>query len=188
MNPVCCCRLCTILFLGFLVAENLSGFAPANEASSDDSQSPAPSIRPELSTDQARRQAELLHASMHSALQVVHDRFYREDEGLPIPAAVLSEVFRQMEADQNVKLRWLAVEGLAMNTDHLPRDAFEIEAVRILKSGKPAHEESQDGLYRRAAPVTLSNHCLKCHMPDRRSTRDRIAGLVITIPALSVVD
>jgi hypothetical protein len=74
------------------------------------------------------------------------------------------------------------VEGLAMNTDHLPQDSFETEAVRLLKSGKPFHEQSENGLYRRAAPIRLSSHCLKCHMPDRKSTNDRTAGLIITVP------
>ena len=34
----------------------------------------------------------------------------------------------------------------------------------------------------RAAPITLTNHCLKCHVPDRKSTEDRTAGLIISMP------
>lgn len=133
-------------------------------------------------TLQARRQAELLHTTMHATLQVIHSRYYREDEGLPIPAAVMGDVFEELEAAQNIKLRWLAVDGLAMNTDHQPQDSFETEAVKSLKSGNEFHEHSEEGLYRRAAPITLSSHCLKCHMPDRKSTENRTAGLVIAIP------
>jgi hypothetical protein len=131
---------------------------------------------------QARRQAEILHSTLHSSLRVIHDRYYREDEALPIPAAILGEVFNDVEAEQHVKLRWLAVEGLAMNSDHKPADEFERQAAEQLKAGKRSHEIAADGLYRRAAPITLSGHCLKCHMPDRRSTRDRVAGLIIAIP------
>jgi mono/diheme cytochrome c family protein len=131
---------------------------------------------------QARRQAEILHSTLHSSLRVIHDRYYREDEALPIPAAILGEVFKDVEAEQHVKLRWLAVEGLAMNSDHKPADEFERQAAEQLKAGKRSHEIAADGLYRRAAPITLSGHCLKCHMPDRRSTRDRVAGLIIAIP------
>jgi len=63
--------------------------------------------------EEARRLAELLHAAMHSTLQAVHQRYYREDEGLPIPGATLKEVFAALEQEQQVKLRWLAVEGQA---------------------------------------------------------------------------
>ena len=131
---------------------------------------------------QARRQAEILHSTLHSSLRVIHDRYYREDEALPIPAAILGEVFKDVETEQHVKLRWLAVEGLAMNSDHKPADEFERQAAEKLKAGERFHEIIADGLYRRAAPITLSGHCLKCHMPDRKSTRDRVAGLIITIP------
>ena len=131
---------------------------------------------------QARRQAEILHSTLHSSLRVIHDRYYREDEALPIPAAILGEVFKDVETEQHVKLRWLAVEGLAMNSDHKPTDEFERQAAEKLKAGERSHEIIADGVYRRAAPITLSGHCLKCHMPDRKSTRDRVAGLIITIP------
>ena len=131
---------------------------------------------------QARRQAEILHSTLHSSLRVIHARYYREDEALPIPAAILGEVFKDVETEQHVKLRWLAVEGLAMNSDHKPTDEFERQAAEKLKAGERFYEITADGVYRRAAPITLSGHCLKCHMPDRKSTRDRVAGLIITIP------
>jgi hypothetical protein len=135
-----------------------------------------------LTVDEARRQAQLLHTTIHSSLRVVHDRYYREDEALPIPAAAMGEIFKDIESAEDVKLRWLAVEGQAMNTDHVAQDSFETEAVVALKSGKPFHEEATGHTFRRAAPITLSNHCLKCHMPDRKSTKDRTAGLIIAIP------
>ena len=136
----------------------------------------------DTTVSQARRQAEILHSTLHSSLRVIHDRYYREDEALPIPAAIFGEVFKDVETEQHVKLRWLAVEGLAMNSDHKPADEFERQAAEKLKAGERFHEIIANGLYRRAAPITLSGHCLKCHMPDRRSTRDRVAGLIIAIP------
>ena len=175
-------RICLLIFFGTMIAGGVNGFVPADESLPVEPGSQSPAETAESTTQQARRQAEILHTSIHATLQVVHDRYYREDEGLPIPAAILGEVFRELEAAQKVKLRWLAVEGLAMNTDHQPQDTFETEAVKSLKSGKPFHEQSENGLYRRAAPITLSSHCLKCHMPDRKSTDDRRAGLMIAIP------
>jgi outer membrane PBP1 activator LpoA protein len=131
---------------------------------------------------EAQRQAEILHETIHATLQLVHHHYYREDESLPLPAAILSDVFAELESEQNIKLRWLAVEGLAMNADHKAQGAFEDAAVKVLKSGKRQYEQTEAGVYRRAAAITLSNHCLKCHVPDRKSLQDRTAGLIISIP------
>ncbi len=166
------CGLIPALIVACIITGPLKNVVPADDTSSGES-------RPTI--EHARREAEILHTSIHATLRVVHDRYYREDEGLPIPASILGEVFKDLEDQQNIKLRWLAVEGLAMNTDHSPQDDFETAAVKSLKTGEPFHEESENGLYRRAAPITLSSHCLKCHMPDRKSTRDRIAGLIVAI-------
>ena len=171
-----------LIFAGIVIAGSLSSIVPADESSSAEPSGRASIALPRSTTEQARRQAEILHSSIHATLQVIHDRYYREDEGLPIPAAIMGDVFKDLETEQNVRLRWLAVEGLAMNTDHLPQDAFETEAVKSLKSGKKFHEQTEHSLYRRAAPITLSSHCLKCHMPDRKNTNDRTAGLIIAIP------
>ena len=135
--------------------------------------------------NEAWRQAEILHDTLHSTLQHVHHRFYREDEGLLLPAAVMKEVFADVERQQGIQLRWLAVEGQAMNTDHKPQNEFERAAFKALAAGKPAYEETTEGIYRRAGPITLSNQCLKCHVPDRKSTEDRTAGLIIAIPVLA---
>lgn len=129
-----------------------------------------------------RQQAEVLHSAMHSALRVVHDRYYREDEALMIPAAALKEVFNDVEKKHHVQFRWLVVEGQAMNVDHAAKTDFEKAAVQALKSGKGFLETTESDMYRRAAPIALNNHCLKCHMPDRKSTRDRTAGLIISVP------
>jgi hypothetical protein len=132
--------------------------------------------------DEARRQAELLHETIHATLHIVHHEYYREDEGLRIPAATLIKVFDEMARRQKVQLRWLAVNAQAMNSDHHAQDAFEKEAIEALAAGKDAHEKTEGKLYRHAAPITLTADCLKCHLPNRTSTDPRTAGLVIGIP------
>ncbi|MFO1004229.1 MAG: DUF3365 domain-containing protein [Planctomycetaceae bacterium] len=178
-------RLTTVVALNLvmLVFAHNKGSLPADDkVSTNASLTETEAFVSKTTVNEARRQAEILHSTLHSSLRVIHDRYYKEDEGLPIPAAILGEVFRDVEAEQRVKLRWLAVEGLAMNSDHKPADEFERQAVDKLKSGERSHEVTGDGIYRRAAPITLSSHCLKCHMPDRKSTRDRVAGLIISVP------
>jgi hypothetical protein len=140
---------------------------------------------PRVSVEEARREAGLLHTAMHASLQLMHHRLYREDEGLPIPAAVVEEVFGELESEGNVKLRWLVVEGNAMNSDHIARDQFEEDAVAALKSGKTRYERIDAETYRYAGAIALTNACLKCHVPDRKSTENRTAGLVISIPISS---
>lgn len=151
------------------------------EPPADGDPEPVPAAEP-ATLKEARRQAEILHGTIHPTLHIVHQHYYREDEGLRIPAATLKDVFAVLEKEQNVQLRWLVVEGQAMNSDHEARTEFEKQAVQALKSGQQQYEQVEDGTYLHAGPITLTNHCLKCHVPDRKSTEDRIAGLIISIP------
>lgn len=134
--------------------------------------------------DEARGRAELLHETFHAVLQVVHHQYYREDEGLAIPAATLKKVFQELAQRKQVELRWLAVNAAPMNQDHLPQNDFERQAVAALAAGKESYESVDGGVYRRAAAITLTSECLKCHAPNRSNTKDRIAGLSISLPVL----
>jgi hypothetical protein len=137
------------------------------------------------SVEEARGRAELLHETMHATLQIVHHEYFREDEGVTIPAATLKRVFGELARSHGVELRWLAVDAQPMNVDHTAQDAFEKEAVRALAAGKESFEFAKRGTYRRAAAITLASDCLKCHLPNRTSTKPRTAALVITMPMVS---
>ncbi|WP_165250528.1 c-type heme family protein [Paludisphaera soli] len=143
---------------------------------------PTREAAPTATAAEARQRAKLLHGLIHDTLQVVHARYFREGERLMIPAAALKDVFREMEERDGVRLRWLVVDGKAMNIDHEPRDDFEKAAAEALAAGEAGHEAAEDGLYRFAGPIMLKAECLKCHMPSRSSNRPRTAGLLITIP------
>jgi hypothetical protein len=69
-----------------------------------------------------------------------------------------------------------------MNSDHVAKMPFELAAVKALPAGKPSHEQIENGTYQRAGAIRLSNECLKCHVPDRTSMKNRTAGLIIAIP------
>lgn len=135
-----------------------------------------------LSADEARGRAELLHEAFHATLQFIHSEYYRPNERLPLPATTLQRVFDELADSHQVKLRWLAVSARAMNVEHEPQDEFEKQVVEKLKSGLNFLEQEQPGTYRRAAAITLTSECLKCHLPGRTSNQDRAAALVISIP------
>jgi len=139
----------------------------------------AESVPPSL--EEARGRARLLHETMHATLQIVHQEFFREDKGIPIPAATLKKVFRELAVRQKVELRWLAVNAQAMNDDHKPQNDFEQQAVRALASGKEEFELVEDGVFRHVGVITLASECLRCHVPNRMSTKDRAAGLIISM-------
>jgi hypothetical protein len=169
MPPRFMMTLAALLLLGGSVPS--VGFAEPNDVAAE-----APSA------EEARARARLLHETVHATLQYVHHEYYREDEGLKIPAATLGRVFRELAERQKVQLRWLAVDGEAMNTDHKPQDEFEKQAAAAIASGKDEYEQVESGMYRRAAAITLGSECLKCHFPTRKSSEDRSAGLIIAIP------
>ncbi|WP_435019879.1 c-type heme family protein [Tundrisphaera sp. TA3] len=156
----------------------LTLFGAAAVGPDDSAEAPAPPP----SVEEARQRARLLHGTIHDTLQIVHARYYREDEGLMIPAASFKQVFQEVEERDGVKLRWLVVDGRAMNIDHNPKDDFEKGAAKALASGRVQHELVADGVYRYAGPITLRAECLKCHAPGRSSNKSRTAGLLISIP------
>lgn len=166
--------IASILLTGVAVAAlgvTASGTPPSESAEKD---LPA-------TASEARGRAKLLHEALHATLQIVHHEYYRENEGLPLPAATFTRVFREMEARHGVGLRWIAVTAEAMNVDHKPRTEFEKNAAKALGDGSPEYESVDEGIYRRAGAITLSSECLRCHAPTRSSNKDRAAGLVITL-------
>jgi Protein of unknown function (DUF3365) len=165
-----------MIVVGFALTLLGTGATPPDEPTKAAATAPRPSA------SEARERAKLLHGTIHDALQIVHSRYFREDEGLPIPAAAFRLVFQGMAERNGVELHWLAVDTKAMNIDHKPRNEFEKEAVDVLVSGKEEHELAADGVYRHVGPITLGSECLKCHLPGRSSNKSRLAGLVITMP------
>lgn len=134
------------------------------------------------SREEAEQRAKILHGAMHDALQITHALYFRDGERLMLPAAAMKDVFKGMEERDGIKLRWLVVEGRAMNIDHEAQDEFEDEAVKALAAGQERYQLAADGVYRFAGPITLGADCLKCHLPNRSSNKDRTAGLLISIP------
>lgn len=131
---------------------------------------------------EARSRARLLHETIHATLQVVHRDYFREDERLLIPSQSMEDVFVELARLHKVKLKWLVVNADAMNVDHKPQNEFERNAVKALSTGKKEFEFTQRDTYQFAGTIRLSAQCLKCHVATRTNLKDRVAGLVITMP------
>jgi hypothetical protein len=162
-----------------------AGAVPPEKAEANSSPveaAPATAAKPPASLDEARARARLLHEAIHGALQVMHRDFYREGEKLPLPSRSLDDVFAEMARTHGVQIRWMAVNAQAMNVDHEAQDEFEKHAVEVLAAGQEEYGAVESGRYRHAGRVKLASDCLGCHLPSRNSTRDRVAGLVISMP------
>ncbi|WP_010583751.1 c-type heme family protein [Schlesneria paludicola] len=131
---------------------------------------------------EARRQAELLHTSFAGTLSAIHHEYYRSDQGMTIPAVTLKSVFRDLERNHKLEFRWLAINAQAMNVDHQPKSDFEKEAAKSIAAGADQFEGVEEGVYRRVGAIALQSECLKCHLPNRTSNKNRLAGLMISIP------
>jgi hypothetical protein len=145
---------------------------------------PSPPARGGLakSIDEARGRARLLHETIHGTLQVMHRDFFDEDNAHAIPSASLEDVFAELAKSHQVEVRWLNVQTDVVNVDHQPQDEFEKHAVTAIAAGKTEYEAVEDKRFRYAGRIRLASQCLKCHVKHRTSTKDRSAGLLITIP------
>lgn len=53
---------------------------------------------------------------------------------MPLPAATLKDVFAELQEEQGISLRWLAIDGKAMNVTHEPQNTFETQAAQGARS------------------------------------------------------
>lgn len=132
--------------------------------------------------EEAHTRARLLHETIHGSLQVMHRDFFLEDESITIPSHSLEDVFKELDRAYGVKVRWLAVNAKAMNIDNEPKSDFDKSAVTVLSDGKPEYDLLSNNIYQFAGSIRLPSQCLKCHLPRRTSNKDRVAGLVISMP------
>ncbi len=133
------------------------------------------------SPEEARGRARVLHETIHGALQVMHRDFFGDDEELNLPSQSLEDVFKELARSWNIEIRWLGVNA-TKDVDHEPQDAFEAAAAKALAAGKPEYEGIERGRFRFVGAIRMQNECLKCHVPNRTTLEDRVAGLAISMP------
>jgi hypothetical protein len=96
----------------------------------------------------------------------------------------MEDVFADVARQSQSTAEWIAVNSKAMSIDHEPDDEFERKAASELASGKTAFELVENGTYRRAGAIPLTDGCIGCHTGAfaKPTKSPRVAGLVISIP------
>jgi len=171
--------LASFLATAVLIADD---GGPAVEAEA--AQSAPTSARGDVTVEEAREQARLLHGTYNAALRTIHRRYFDAEEKEAIPAKALEDMFSEVDEGTGRTTRWISVNTPAMNVDHEPRDGFEKQAAEALAEGKKEFESIEAGEYHRAGEVRLVASCLKCHLSSltRQVQKDRVAALVISMP------
>lgn len=162
---------------------------PARDAGARQKGTPASAQQTEehqrapLTLAEARQRAELAHNFYSATLDAMH-RSYFTSATAPVPARVMERMFKDVEREENLQARWIAVNARAMSIDHEPDTDFEKTAAKEIAAGKGSYERVENGVYQRAGAISLMNHgCLTCHHGfGKKNTKDRFAGLIISIP------
>ena len=175
------CSLVLILIGSGFLTEAQEGDAQRTEETRDGATDSLPTNKAE-----ALGRARWLHEMTHGALQVMHRDFFGDgNDGesgfLTLPSQSLEDVFKEMARSWNVEIRWLGVTA-TKDVDHEPADEFEREAAAALSGGRKEFSAIEDDRFRYVGAIRLQNECLKCHVPNRKSLEDRVAGLAISIP------
>lgn len=130
---------------------------------------------------EARARAQLIHAVIHGSLRVMHRDFFRKGDSKAIPSESLKDVFKAMEEEWQVTIRWLASDETVMNVDNKAKDEFQRKALVAVKGGEKEMTAVEKETFRFAGVIPLQNQCLKCHSPDRTSLEDRFSALEISM-------
>ncbi|MBP6785563.1 MAG: hypothetical protein KA152_17345 [Verrucomicrobiales bacterium] len=131
--------------------------------------------------EEARGRARWLHEGFRGALLVMHRDFFEENDPGALPSQSLDDVFDEMARSWSVEINWLGINA-TKGVDHYPNDRFEEAAAAALESGKTEYEVVENGQYRYVGVIPMQNQCLKCHVRNRTSLEDRLAGLSISFP------
>ena len=145
----------------------------------------ATELKATAAVELARQQAKLVHNIYATTLEVMHERYFRNDRST-IPARAMEDVFAEVARTTKIDARWIGVNAKTMGINHEPKDEFEKNAARALGTGKEEFEAVENGVYRRAEGIPLSIGCLTCHGSFGMIPKTpRFAGLVINIPLKS---
>lgn len=181
---ICLPLLCVTI--GLSIAADLRGQELQVNALQDDAAQPLDSATAESSgvvIAAARERAKVMHDVYAATLEVLHHRYFHRDRAI-IPARAMQDIFDEMERQSKTEARWISASLKPMSVDHEPTSDFEKKASKEIAAGTPQLEVVEDGYYRLAGAIPLSDGCVGCHggFFKPQSKKPKFAGLVISVP------
>ncbi len=151
---------------------SIKGTAPGSESVGDG----------DLSISVARQRAIVAQDIYSATLRMLHRRYFHKDKAV-LPARAMQDIFDDVESESKVKARWISASLNPMSIDHTPETDFEKKAAKEISAGTPHIEIVEDGYYRRAIAIPLTDGCIGCHegMLQNKRTK-KFAGLILSIP------
>lgn len=143
----------------------------------------SPTDEQRVSLEVARDRARLMHEIYVATLDVMHHRYFHGERAI-IPARAMEDVFTHMKEHSASEARWIGVNLKPMSVSHEPKTAFEKRAAEELATGKATFDAVENGYYRHAGAILLTDGCVNCHggFFKEQTKSPKYAGLVISIP------
>jgi hypothetical protein len=166
----------------------LSAEPPESQEKKPQGKQPSPSEikadeRARVTIEVARDRAQIMQEIYASTLNVMHERYFHGDRAV-VPARAMKDIFSDIKRQSRTQAKWISVNMNAMNIDHEPASDFEKHAAKEIAAGKTNVEMIEDGYYRLASAIRLTDGCIKCHETsfNRPNATAKYAGLVISMP------
>jgi hypothetical protein len=144
----------------------------AAAAAADSAKTTAP-VR--LPLEEARRMVRMMDDIYISGVLTTH-RMYVQEPGVPAAVAWAKQVVREVRAKGWPDAHIFDTTGRPLNPENAPADSFEQEAIRAFRKGQPHYEKVENGAFRFATAITISERsCITCHVRAREG--DLIGGV-----------
>lgn len=121
----------------------------------------------DVAVQRTRKTVRMLDDIYKTAVVLITDKYVNDEDDFPAGSAAIA-LFEAIEKKGWHGVRLIDVSGQPYDEDNVAKDAFELQAVKQLKSGDAYYERIEkrdDGRYLRAAtaiPVVMKK-CTMCH-------------------------
>lgn len=163
-----------------LVAVSLGFFTLSNQGLAEDAKKSA-----DPAVERARKTVRMLDDIYKSAIVLVTTHYVRDDKDLPAGSA-FKELFEMVKEKGWHEVSLLDASGEPINTENIPAEGFEAEAIAKIKAGEPYYDRVEEKNGKRvlraatAIPVVMQK-CVMCHENYKQ------AGKGVAIGALGYV-
>jgi len=132
--------------------------------------------------ERTRTQVRMLDDLYKTVVVLITDKYVKEEDDFPAGGAAVA-LFAAMEKKGWHKVRLVDATGKPLKEKNSPRDAFEVDAVKALKSGKAHYEKifrvNGDRFLQSATPVpVVRKKCVMCHSHYEKAKKGEPIGVL----------